>query len=222
MVVASVATNGLVLVATAKFRKLRHPLNWILVNLAVADLGETVIASTISVINQLAGYFVLGHPLCVIEGYTVSVCGEPQLRAGFRPRSQSWGRGCQNHCHKKRSQPQSWGGEGERGVTATGRLPGSWPWSHGWGGDTGVMVMGGGSEVTDMATGWPVGSQPQLQPGEGTGVTVTATGVKGGTWVTATAMSKGRRQGHGHGERRGVTTRGPLPFLHLQDLQEAT
>ncbi|KYO34870.1 red-sensitive opsin [Alligator mississippiensis] len=75
VVVASVATNGLVLVATAKFRKLRHPLNWILVNLAVADLGETVIASTISVINQLAGYFVLGHPLCVIEGYTVSVCG---------------------------------------------------------------------------------------------------------------------------------------------------
>lgn len=76
VVVASVFTNGLVLVATWKFKKLRHPLNWILVNLAVADLGETVIASTISVINQIAGYFILGHPLCVIEGYTVSACGE--------------------------------------------------------------------------------------------------------------------------------------------------
>ncbi|NXO78322.1 OPSR protein, partial [Sitta europaea] len=76
VVAASVFTNGLVLVATAKFKKLRHPLNWILVNLAVADLGETVIASTISVVNQIFGYFILGHPMCVIEGYTVSACGQ--------------------------------------------------------------------------------------------------------------------------------------------------
>ncbi|NXQ26294.1 OPSR protein, partial [Alaudala cheleensis] len=76
VVIASVFTNGLVLVATAKFKKLRHPLNWILVNLAVADLGETVIASTISVVNQIFGYFILGHPMCVIEGYTVSACGQ--------------------------------------------------------------------------------------------------------------------------------------------------
>lgn len=76
VVAASCFTNGLVLVATFKFKKLRHPLNWILVNLAIADLGETIIASTISVINQIFGYFILGHPLCVIEGYTVSVCGK--------------------------------------------------------------------------------------------------------------------------------------------------
>lgn len=76
VVVASVFTNGLVLVATAKFKKLRHPLNWILVNLAIADLGETVFASTISVCNQFFGYFILGHPMCIFEGYTVSVCGK--------------------------------------------------------------------------------------------------------------------------------------------------
>uniref|UniRef100_A0A3Q1HCU7 Opsin 1 (cone pigments), long-wave-sensitive, 1 n=1 Tax=Acanthochromis polyacanthus TaxID=80966 RepID=A0A3Q1HCU7_9TELE len=75
VVVLSVFTNGLVLVATAKFKKLRHPLNWILVNLAIADLGETVFASTISVCNQFFGYFILGHPMCVFEGYTVSTCG---------------------------------------------------------------------------------------------------------------------------------------------------
>uniref|UniRef100_A0AAR2JCP4 G-protein coupled receptors family 1 profile domain-containing protein n=1 Tax=Pygocentrus nattereri TaxID=42514 RepID=A0AAR2JCP4_PYGNA len=75
VVFASVFTNGLVIVATAKFKKLRHPLNWILVNLAIADLGETVFASTISVINQVFGYFILGHPMCVFEGWTVSVCG---------------------------------------------------------------------------------------------------------------------------------------------------
>lgn len=78
VVIASVFTNGLVLVATAKFKKLRHPLNWILVNLAIADLGETVLASTISVINQFFGYFILGHPMCVFEGYTVSTCGKRQ------------------------------------------------------------------------------------------------------------------------------------------------
>ncbi len=76
VVIASIFTNGLVLVATAKFKKLRHPLNWILVNLAIADIGETLLASTISVINQTFGYFILGHPMCVFEGFTVSVCGK--------------------------------------------------------------------------------------------------------------------------------------------------
>ncbi|KAI3369522.1 hypothetical protein L3Q82_007735 [Scortum barcoo] len=75
VVILSVFTNGLVLVATAKFKKLRHPLNWILVNLAIADLGETVFASTISVCNQFFGYFILGHPMCIFEGYVVSTCG---------------------------------------------------------------------------------------------------------------------------------------------------
>uniref|UniRef100_A0A8C7CB72 G-protein coupled receptors family 1 profile domain-containing protein n=1 Tax=Oncorhynchus kisutch TaxID=8019 RepID=A0A8C7CB72_ONCKI len=62
VVILSVFTNGLVLVATAKFKKLQHPLNWILVNLAIADIGETLLASTIS-------------PMCVFEGFTVSTCG---------------------------------------------------------------------------------------------------------------------------------------------------
>ncbi|XP_035858406.1 red-sensitive opsin isoform X1 [Sander lucioperca] len=75
VVVASLFTNGLVLVATAKFKKLRHPLNWILVNLAFADIMETILASTISVWNQIFGYFVLGHPMCIFEGYTVACCG---------------------------------------------------------------------------------------------------------------------------------------------------
>nr|AMB42852.1 long wavelength sensitive opsin [Chlorurus sordidus] len=75
VVLCSTFTNGLVIVATAKFKKLRHPLNWILVNLAIADLGETLIASTISVCNQFFGYFILGHPMCMLEGFTVATCG---------------------------------------------------------------------------------------------------------------------------------------------------
>uniref|UniRef100_A0A8C1XF52 G-protein coupled receptors family 1 profile domain-containing protein n=1 Tax=Cyprinus carpio TaxID=7962 RepID=A0A8C1XF52_CYPCA len=65
VVIASTFTNGLVLVATAKFKKLHHPLKWILLNLALADLGETLLASTISVINQIIGYFILRHPMCI-------------------------------------------------------------------------------------------------------------------------------------------------------------
>lgn len=76
VVVASTFTNGLVLVATAKFKKLRHPLNWILVNLAIADLLETLLASSISVCNQIFGYFILGHPMCIFEGFTVACCGK--------------------------------------------------------------------------------------------------------------------------------------------------
>lgn len=76
VVVASTFTNGLVLVATVKFKKLRHPLNWILVNLALADILETLLASTISVCNQMFGYFILGHPMCIFEGFTVACCGK--------------------------------------------------------------------------------------------------------------------------------------------------
>uniref|UniRef100_A0A8C1HW89 G-protein coupled receptors family 1 profile domain-containing protein n=1 Tax=Cyprinus carpio carpio TaxID=630221 RepID=A0A8C1HW89_CYPCA len=61
VVIASTFTNGLVLVATAKFKKLHHPLKWILLNLALADLGETLLASTISVINQIIGI----HCVCI-------------------------------------------------------------------------------------------------------------------------------------------------------------
>ncbi|XP_078393484.1 red-sensitive opsin-like [Cetorhinus maximus] len=75
VVAASVFSNGLILAATCKYKKLRHPLNWILVNLAIADLGETFFASTISIYNQFFGFFILGHAVCVFEGFTVSVCG---------------------------------------------------------------------------------------------------------------------------------------------------
>ncbi|MGH0187492.1 UNVERIFIED_CONTAM: hypothetical protein FKN15_025325 [Acipenser sinensis] len=91
---ASLFTNGLVLVATYKFKKLRHPLNWILVNLAIADLGETLLASSISVCNQIFGYFILGHPLCIFEGYVVATCGELKHRV----QAQYWPHGLKTSC----------------------------------------------------------------------------------------------------------------------------
>ncbi|KAL6464632.1 hypothetical protein MHYP_G00269490 [Metynnis hypsauchen] len=89
VVVTSTFTNGLVLVATAKFNKLRHPLNWILVNLAVADLAETLLASSISVCNQFFGYFILGHPLYWPHGLKTS-CGPDVFSGSEGPAVQSY------------------------------------------------------------------------------------------------------------------------------------
>uniref|UniRef100_A0A8C1XB33 G-protein coupled receptors family 1 profile domain-containing protein n=1 Tax=Cyprinus carpio TaxID=7962 RepID=A0A8C1XB33_CYPCA len=75
VVIASTFTNGLVLVATAKFKKLHHPLKWILLNLALADLGETLLASTISVINQIIGYFILRHPILIRITQSIGITG---------------------------------------------------------------------------------------------------------------------------------------------------
>ena len=137
VVIASVFTNGLVLAATMKFKKLRHPLNWILVNLAVADLAETIIASTISVVNQIYGYFVLGHPMCVLEGYTVSLCGKLARAPGSGKTQPAVCKGnihtatpgCAHGAHLKGDRPvgepgpgSSWGG-GLQTDTWTSRVP---------------------------------------------------------------------------------------------------
>nr|AQZ42198.1 LWS-3 [Poecilia petenensis] len=121
VVVLSVFTNGLVLVATAKFKKLRHPLNWILVNLAIADLGETVFASTISVCNQFFGYFILGHPMCVFEGFVVSTCGIAALWSLTIISWERWVVVCKPFGNVKFD--AKW---------ATGGIVFSWVWSAAW------------------------------------------------------------------------------------------
>ncbi|NP_001084114.1 red-sensitive opsin [Xenopus laevis] len=121
VVFASVFTNGLVIVATLKFKKLRHPLNWILVNMAIADLGETVIASTISVFNQIFGYFILGHPMCVLEGFTVSTCGITALWSLTVIAWERWFVVCKPFGNIKFDEK----------LAATGIIF-SWVWSAGW------------------------------------------------------------------------------------------
>ncbi|KAM4796780.1 pinopsin-like [Rhinophrynus dorsalis] len=67
--------NGLVVVVTLKYKKLRSPLNYILVNLAVADLLVTVFGSSIAFSNNIFGYFTMGKMMCEFEGFMVSLTG---------------------------------------------------------------------------------------------------------------------------------------------------
>ncbi|XP_051786920.1 pinopsin-like [Erpetoichthys calabaricus] len=75
VVVAATFVNGLVIVVSVRYKKLRSPLNYILVNLAVADLLVTFFGSTISFSNNANGYFLLGKSVCEFEGFMVSLTG---------------------------------------------------------------------------------------------------------------------------------------------------
>ncbi|XP_055513692.1 pinopsin-like [Leucoraja erinacea] len=67
--------NGLVILVSLKYKKLRSPLNYILVNLAVANLMVTFFGSTVSFSNNIHGYFTLGETMCQFEGFMVSLTG---------------------------------------------------------------------------------------------------------------------------------------------------
>ncbi|XP_015277145.1 PREDICTED: pinopsin-like [Gekko japonicus] len=67
--------NGLVIAVSVRFKKLRSPLNYILVNLATADLLVTFFGSTISFANNAVGFFVFGKTVCRFEGFMVSLTG---------------------------------------------------------------------------------------------------------------------------------------------------
>lgn len=77
LVVASASLlNGLVIVVSIRHKKLRSPLNYILVNLAVANLLVTLCGSSVSLSNNISGFFVFGKRLCELEGFMVSLTGK--------------------------------------------------------------------------------------------------------------------------------------------------
>ncbi|KAM6977809.1 parapinopsin a [Aplochiton taeniatus] len=73
--VSGVFLNVLVVVVTARHRQLRQPLNYALVNLAVADLGCAMFGGIPTAITNAMGYFSLGRLGCVAEGFAVSFFG---------------------------------------------------------------------------------------------------------------------------------------------------
>ncbi|XP_066552230.1 pinopsin [Amia ocellicauda] len=75
VVVLASFVNGLVILVSLRYRKLRSPLNYILLNLAVADLLVTFFGSTVSFSNNINGYFILGRTVCEFEGFMVSLTG---------------------------------------------------------------------------------------------------------------------------------------------------
>ncbi len=68
--------NGLTLVVTAQHKKLRQPLNFILVNLAVAGTIMVCFGFTVTFYTAINGYFALGPTGCAIEGFMATLGGE--------------------------------------------------------------------------------------------------------------------------------------------------
>ncbi|XP_029990996.1 parapinopsin-like [Sphaeramia orbicularis] len=75
----AIVLNATVIIVTLMHKQLRQPLNYALVNMAVADLGTAMTGGVLSVVNNAQGYFSLGRTGCVMEGFAVSLCGITSL-----------------------------------------------------------------------------------------------------------------------------------------------
>lgn len=74
--VCGIILNVTVIVVTLRHRQLRQPLNFALVNLAVADLGCAVFGGLPTVVTNGMGYFSLGRVGCILEGFAVAFFGK--------------------------------------------------------------------------------------------------------------------------------------------------
>lgn len=79
LIITCTIINGLTLYVTVENTKLRTPLNYILLNLAVADLFMVFGGFTTTFYTSLHGYFVLGRAGCNIEGLFATLGGEIAL-----------------------------------------------------------------------------------------------------------------------------------------------
>uniref|UniRef100_A0A8C2J587 Parapinopsin-like n=1 Tax=Cyprinus carpio TaxID=7962 RepID=A0A8C2J587_CYPCA len=73
--ITAVVLNATVIAVTLRHKQLRQPLNFALVNLAVADLGITLTGSVPSVVTNAVGYYITGRIGCVLEGFCVALFG---------------------------------------------------------------------------------------------------------------------------------------------------
>ncbi|XP_065118698.2 vertebrate ancient long opsin b [Paramisgurnus dabryanus] len=71
----SLTENFTVMLVTFRYKQLRKPLNYIIVNLSVADFLMSLIGGTISFLTNSRGYFFLGVWACVLEGFAVTFFG---------------------------------------------------------------------------------------------------------------------------------------------------
>uniref|UniRef100_A0A8C3US58 G-protein coupled receptors family 1 profile domain-containing protein n=1 Tax=Catharus ustulatus TaxID=91951 RepID=A0A8C3US58_CATUS len=79
LIVLGVPINALTVVCTAKYKKLRSHLNYILVNLAVANLLVVCVGSTTAFYSFSQMYFALGPLACKIEGFAATLGGAEAL-----------------------------------------------------------------------------------------------------------------------------------------------
>lgn len=79
----SLFENFTVMLATYKFKQLRQPLNYIIVNLSLADFLVSLTGGTISFLTNARGYFFLGNWACVLEGFAVTYFGKFSMVHGY-------------------------------------------------------------------------------------------------------------------------------------------
>lgn len=78
LIITAFPVNFLTLFVTVKHKKLRTPLNYVLLNLAVADLFMVIGGFTVTLYTALHAYFVLGVTGCNIEGFFATLGGKWQ------------------------------------------------------------------------------------------------------------------------------------------------
>lgn len=74
--VGGISINVLTIACTAKYKKLRSHLNFILLNLAVANLLVASFGSTTATIAFSCRYFIFGPLTCKLEGFTATLGGK--------------------------------------------------------------------------------------------------------------------------------------------------
>nr|UVC66202.1 rhodopsin [Myripristis pralinia] len=75
LIIFGFPVNFLTLYVTIEHKKLRTPLNYILLNLAVADLFMVIGGFTTTIYTSMHGYFVLGRLGCNLEGFSATLGG---------------------------------------------------------------------------------------------------------------------------------------------------
>lgn len=75
VLVAGTPLNAIVLIVTIKYKKLRQPLNYILVNISVSGLMCCVFCIFTVFVSSSQGYFVFGKHVCAFEGFSGATVG---------------------------------------------------------------------------------------------------------------------------------------------------
>uniref|UniRef100_A0A8C3Y6N9 Opsin 1, short wave sensitive n=1 Tax=Catharus ustulatus TaxID=91951 RepID=A0A8C3Y6N9_CATUS len=70
VLLAGTPLNAIVLIVTIKYKKLRQPLNYILVNISVSGLMCCVFCIFTVFVSSSQGYFVFGKHVCAFEGFS--------------------------------------------------------------------------------------------------------------------------------------------------------
>lgn len=89
---AGTPLNATVLVATLRYRKLRQPLNYILVNVSLGGFLFCIFSVFTVFIASCKGYFLFGRHVCALEAFLGSAAGTAREK-GWDLTRRKWGPG---------------------------------------------------------------------------------------------------------------------------------